>query len=282
MGEHGAAVRRGRSPRGNLGSLCEPVTSTIPSLAAAARRSGRAPAPFSEADRELAQVLDALGEADNYADWIVDMAQPHLGPQILELGPGHGTVTDRLARHGKVTAADLSPRCVAALQERYADHEHVEVVLGDVADAVAGRTFDTAVLVNVLEHIEDDRGALRALHDGLTPGGTVFLFVPAFEALYSEFDRMVGHYRRYRRNELAAKVAAAGFEVVEARYVNAVGALAWWLIACRLRRFPRRSSTVRIYDRTVTPLVRRLEARWAPPFGQSVLCVGRRPPGAAS
>ncbi|MFP5318292.1 MAG: class I SAM-dependent methyltransferase [Acidimicrobiia bacterium] len=254
------------------------MTSTLPSRAAAADASRRAPASFTEADRELARALDALSEADNYADWIVDMAQPYLGPQILELGPGHGTVTSRLARHGKVTAADLSPRCVAALQERYADHEHVEVVLGDVADAVAGRSFDTAVLVNVLEHIEDDHGALRALYDGLNPGGTVVLFVPAFEALYSEFDRMVGHYRRYRRDELAGKLVHAGFEVVEARYVNLLGALAWWVVACRLRRFPHRSWSVKVYDRTVTPLVRRLEARWAPPFGQSVLCVGRRAP----
>jgi len=253
------------------------VTSTLPSPAAAARGSRRAPAGFTEADRELARALDALSEADNYADWIVDMTQPHLGPQILELGPGHGTVTSRLARHGKVTAADLSPRCVAALQERYADHEHVEVVLGDVADALAGRTFDTAVLVNVLEHIEDDAGALRSLYDGLNPGGTVVLFVPAFEALYSEFDRMVGHYRRYRRDELAGKVVQAGFEVVEARYVNVVGALAWWAIACRLKRFPHSSWSVKLYDRAVTPLVRRLESRWVPPFGQSVLCVGRRP-----
>ena len=241
----------------------------------------RVPATFTEADQELAKALDALSEADNYADWIVEMAQPFLGPQILELGPGHGTVTDRLARHGKVTAADLSPRCVEALQERYADHEHVEVVLGDVAEAVAGRIFDTAVLVNVLEHIEDDEAALRSLYDGLCPGGTVILFVPAFEALYSDFDRMVGHYRRYHRDELAGRMVHAGFEVLEARYVNCLGALAWWVIARRLRRFPRRSWSVKVYDRTVTPIVRRLEARWTPPFGQSVLCVGRRPATAA-
>jgi 2-polyprenyl-3-methyl-5-hydroxy-6-metoxy-1,4-benzoquinol methylase len=253
------------------------VTRTFSSSAAAAPQPRRAPATFSEADRELAEALDALSEAGNYADWIVDMAQPYLGAHILELGPGHGTVTDRLARHGKVTAADLSPRCVSALQERYAEHEHVEVVLGDVADAVAGRKFDTAVLVNVLEHIDDDGQALRQLYDGLNPGGTVFLFVPAFEALYSDFDRAVGHYRRYHRDELAGKVADAGFEVLEARYVNLLGALAWWVIACRLRRFPRRTWSVKLYDRTVTPLVRRLEARWTPPFGQSVLCVGRRP-----
>ncbi len=251
---------------------------TSPATAAPLRR--RPPASFNEADKELARALDALSEADNYADWIVAMAEPYLGGDILELGPGHGTVTERLARYGRVTAADLSPRCVEALRERYAGHQQVEVVLGGVDAAVAGRTFDTAVLVNVLEHIEDDVAALRALYGGLRPEGAVVLFVPAFEALYSDFDRMVGHYRRYRRDELAGKVVQAGFDVVEARYVNCVGAVAWWVVARQLGRFPRSTWSVKAYDRTVTRLVRFLEEHWVPPFGQSVLCVGRRPAAA--
>lgn len=236
----------------------------------------RVPVGFQEADRELARTLDALAEADNYADWIVEMARPHLGASILELGAGHGTVTGRLARHGTVTACDLSERCVETLLDRYGGNNGVEVLHAGVDQAVQGRTFDSAVLVNVLEHIEDDNGALRSIRAGLRPGGTLVLFVPAFEALYSDFDRMVGHYRRYRRDDLAAKVAGAGFDVLESRYVNAAGAVAWWVIARRLRRFPRSAAVVRAYDRTVTPAVRRLEARWTPPFGQSVLCVGRR------
>ena len=237
----------------------------------------RAPAQFDEADREMAEALDNLVAASNYADWIVEMAAPHLGAEILEVGAGHGTLTQRLAAHGKVTATDLSPRCVAALRERYGGWDAIEVVHGDV-DALAGtRMFDAAVLVNVLEHIPDDRAALRSLWDTLRPGGTVVLFVPAFEALYGEFDRMVGHYRRYRRSELADLLADTGFDVVEARYVNCVGALAWWLMVRQLGRFPKTARSIRLYDQTVTRVVRRAEGFRAPPFGQSVFCVGRRP-----
>ncbi|MFN2505653.1 MAG: class I SAM-dependent methyltransferase [Acidimicrobiales bacterium] len=242
----------------------------------------RIPASFSEADQELARALDALGDATNYADWIVEMASPHLGPQILELGAGHGTLTERLMDHGKVTATDLSPRCVETLNDRFGGHPDVDVMHADIDEAVAGRKYDTAVLVNVLEHIADDGAALRGLYQGLRPGGTIVLFVPAFEALYSEFDRLVGHYRRYRRGDLAAAVAEAGFDVVEARYVNCVGAVAWWVVARQLGRFPQNRRSVRTYDRVATPLVRRLESRWTPPFGQSVLCIGRRPAASGS
>ncbi len=244
----------------------------------AAAAAPRTPASFEEADQELAEVLDDLAAAVNYADWIVALAAPHLGPQILELGAGHGTLTGRLARHGKVTATELSPRCVDTLTQRYGADPDVEVLHGDIDAAVDGRTYDSAVLVNVLEHIADDAAALRTLYRALRPGGTVVVFVPAFEALYSQFDRMVGHYRRYRRHELAQRVAEAGFEVVEARYVNLLGGVAWWVIARLLGRFPGNVRTVKAYDRVVTPVVRRLESRFVPPFGQSVLCIGRRPP----
>lgn len=244
------------------------------------RRDSQTPAPvatFNEADTELAEVLDALTEAVRYADWIVEMAQPHLGAEILELGAGHGTVTDRLRRHGKVTASDLSARCIDVLRAKYEGVPEVDVFHGDVAAAVAERSYDSIVLVNVLEHIEDDGGALREILSGLRPGGTVVLFVPAFQALYSNFDRMIGHYRRYRRDDLARLVGASGFEVVEARYVNLVGAVAWWVIARQLGRFPKSRAAMRSYDRTVVPMIRALESRWTPPFGQSVLCIGRRP-----
>ena len=245
------------------------------------RAAVRRPASFDDADRQLAGVLDSLAGAVNYADWIVELARPHLGHDVLEVGAGHGTLTERLAAEGRrVTAADLSERCVATLAERFGDRSEIDVVHGDIETAVSGRTYDSAVLVNVLEHIPDDAAALRTLYRGVRSGGSVVVFVPAFEALYSEFDRLIGHHRRYRRAPLAEAVSAAGFQVVEARYVNALGGAAWWLVTRQLGRFPSGRS-VRAYDRMAMPLVRRLESRWAPPFGQSVLCIGRRPAGSA-
>ena len=244
----------------------------------AAGAAERTPASFEEADQDLAQTLDNLAAAVNYADWIVALAAPHLGPKILELGAGHGTLTGRLARHGKVTATELSTRCIETLTRQYGGNPDVEVLHGDIETVVEGRTYDSAVLVNVLEHIRDDVAALQTLYSALRPGGTLVLFVPAFEALYSEFDRMVGHYRRYRRDELAQRVREAGFEVVDARYVNVLGGVAWWVIARQLGRFPSNVRTVRTYDRVVMPVMRRLETRFVPPFGQSLLCIGRRPP----
>jgi SAM-dependent methyltransferase len=229
----------------------------------------------------MADALDSLDGAVNYADWIYSMMEPDLGERVLEVGAGHGTMTQRLAVGRRVTATEVSPASVALLEERYRDDPAVEVRHGDIAETLGSGGFDSIVMVNVLEHIADDAGALRQLRQALVPGGRLFLFVPAFEVLYSEFDRQVGHHRRYRRPQLEALVAEAGLEPVEARYVNSLGALAWWLLAKKLRQVPTRQWSARTYDRAVVPLLRRLERRWIPPFGQSILCVARRPEEAA-
>jgi SAM-dependent methyltransferase len=234
-------------------------------------------ADFSAADAELAATLDNLDGADNYAGWIFELIEPHLGAEVLEIGAGHGTFTEMLAGTAKrVVASDLSERCVSRLRERFLGAESVEILHGSVDAAVAHGPFDSVILINVLEHIEDDDGALAELRQLLRPGGRVVLWVPAFSLLYSDFDRRIGHYRRYRRPGLRTQLRDAGYEVRDIRYVNAVGAVAWLLLARLLRRTPTHGTPVKVFDRYFVPLLKRLERRWHPPFGQSVLAVAVR------
>jgi len=238
------------------------------------------PAPFAEADSNLESTLESLDQAHNYAAWIFSLIEPHLGKEVLEIGSGHGSLTALLAERvgtGRVVASELSARCVDVLRARYADRPGVEVVQADAVAAAGKGPFDAIVMVNVLEHIEDDLATVRQLADGLRRGGRLILWVPAFQALYSEYDRAIGHQRRYRAGSLGALVKSAGLEVEELHYVNAVGAIAWWVIAKALGRRPTTSGRVRIYDSAVVPALRRLEAHARPPFGQSVFCVARRP-----
>lgn len=243
------------------------------------KRSGSAPvASVAAADAELAETLDNLDGADNYAAWIFEQVQPHLGDAVLEVGAGHGTFTEILsARGARVVATDVSQRCADVLRERFAGDERVTVVHGG-ADAVAGQPpFDSAVLINVLEHIPDDDGALRDLAAALRPGGRLILWVPALQLLYSDFDRKIGHYRRYRKGELKEQLTRAGYQVAEIRYVNSVGALAWLVVARLMHRAPTGGRSVKIYDSYFVPVLKRLEGRRGAPFGQSVFAVATWP-----
>jgi glycosyltransferase involved in cell wall biosynthesis/ubiquinone/menaquinone biosynthesis C-methylase UbiE len=246
------------------------------------RRQLLPPARFDDADVELAAALDNLDGASNYAAWVIDLIRPWLRGDVLEVGAGHGTITDAMVPHADaVVASDLSPRAVERLRERYADLSEVEVVQGDIRTTVAGRTFDVAVLVNVLEHVEDDVEALTILRGSLREGGHVILWVPAFEVLYSRFDRRIGHHRRYTKPDIVRVAHQAGLEVTSMRYVNMVGALAWWILAKQLRITPTGSTLVKAYDRALVPVLRRVEERMRPTFGQSLLCILSAPPGDA-
>src|SRR6202042_1631471 len=117
-----------------------------------------------------------------------------------------------------VLATDLSERCVKVLEDRFSDVPAVEIVSGSIDAGAQRGPFATAVLINVLEHIEDDEGALKQLAGLLEPGGRLVLWVPAFEFLYSDFDRRIGHHRRYRLPELRDRISRAGLEVLDIRY----------------------------------------------------------------
>jgi SAM-dependent methyltransferase len=235
-------------------------------------------ADFSAADEELAGTLENLDGAGNYANWIFELIEPHLGDEVLEVGAGHGTFTEMLARTAKrVVACDLSERCADRLHDRFSGDEHVEVLHGSIDSAATYGPFDSVVLINVLEHIKDDDGALRNVLSQLKPGGRVILWVPAFSFLYSDFDRRIGHQRRYSRTGLRTQLADAGYEVQTVSYVNAVGAVAWLVLARFLRRTPTGGAPVRVFDKYFVPVLRPLERRWSPPFGQSVVAIAVSP-----
>lgn len=239
-------------------------------------------ASVAAADVELEDTLDNLDGAENYAGWILSLVEPHLGKDVLEVGAGHGTFTEMLSARGyRVVATDLSERCYGVLKERFDGDERVTVVLGGADAAAQLPQHDSAVLINVLEHIPDDDAVLRELGATLKPGGRLVLWVPAYQSLYSDFDRKIGHYRRYTKKALRAQLVRAGYQVSAIRYHNTVGALAWLMVARLMHRDPTGGAPVKIYDSLFVPLLKRLEGTWGAPFGQSVFAVATWPGDAA-
>lgn len=232
--------------------------------------------PFVD-DAALAPTLDSLDEAVNYMRWIVDLARPALAAPILEIGAGVGTFTAAFADIAPVHAVEPGAQGTAVLRERFADDSRVRITQGVIDDLPPGAAYGSAVMINVLEHIEDDVAALQSIRSRLSQGGHIAIWVPAFPLLYSDFDRDLGHFRRYRLPGLRQVVTSAGFSVTDARYVNAPGFFSWLIITRLLKQRPTSGPLVTIFDRFVVPLVRRVESVVRPPFGQSILLIARNP-----
>jgi SAM-dependent methyltransferase len=170
---------------------------------------------------------------------------------------------------------------VAVLRQTYADRPEVEALVADIADPavparLADRHFDTIVCLNVLEHIEDDARALRHMFDLLQPGGKLLLFVPAGRYLFGHLDRALGHYRRYELDGLRRLVRAQGFVIDDASYMNAAGIPGWFLASRVLRRSTPPRGLLWLFNQLM-PLFIRVEEAIRLPFGQSIVCVARRP-----
>jgi len=145
----------------------------------------------------------------------------------------------------------------------------------DLAE-LASQRFDTVFCVNVLEHIEDDREALRTFHRVLAPGGHALVWVPAVQAAYGPLDAELGHFRRYSKASLRAAFTAAGFEMVTLRYSNPIGLLGWMFNAHVLKSREHSLAQVRVFDSLIAPWALPGERLLAPPIGLSLIAVGRR------
>jgi SAM-dependent methyltransferase len=224
------------------------------------------------------RVLEALESARHYNRWVADLTAPFLGDDPLEIGSGIGASAALWLDAGiaSITVSELDPEALRRLRERFDGDERVRVEAIDLEHAPDAH-HSAVVALNVLEHVADDRGALRSAARLVRPGGRIVMFVPAFGFAAGRFDRMIGHYRRYTIGTVSGAFTGAGLELESARYVNAPGLGAWFVGVRMLGLVPKDGPMLHAWDRLVIPVTRRVEARWRPPFGQSVLAVGRRP-----
>jgi SAM-dependent methyltransferase len=230
------------------------------------------------ADRIGAATLERMAAAPRYNRWMFERLRPWVGRRVLEIGAGIGNMSAFFADRERVILTDTEDYYLRRLRERFAGESHVTVTalrLPAVAPSLKAERLDTVVCLNVLEHIEDDRGSLAAMHHLLEPGGRLVLLVPSLRVLYGTLDEALGHFRRYTPQELSAKLAGAGFRVRHLEYFNLAGVPGWWFTGRVLRRRLIPTGALRWYEALV-PLFR---LEWLLPWrvGQSLIAIGEVP-----
>ncbi len=223
-----------------------------------------------------ASTLEVMEGAHRYNRWIYDRVRDGLGQRVLEIGCGTGTITRFMVDRQLVVGIDVVDDYIRSTSHRFDDRPNIVVRRHDLTesiDALRGYRFDSALSVNVFEHIANDEGAMKAVYALLEPGGTFTLLVPCHPALLGGFDRDIGHHRRYTKRDLRRKLEASGFTVERIRRSNPVGALGW-LVNVRLLGLRRLRGTG-LFDRLVPAfaVLDRVEL----PLGLSVIAVARKP-----
>ncbi len=135
--------------------------------------------------------------------------------QLLEVGAGVGQNLPLLAHYGEVAAAEIDPLGLSRLNSL----EFLGQLYTDPIPFALHRQYDVICALDVIEHLADDAGAVAWIAEGLQENGHLIASVPAYQWLFSDHDRALGHYRRYTKTSFV-DLLSPHFDVVRVGYFN--------------------------------------------------------------
>ncbi|MBZ5627706.1 MAG: glycosyltransferase [Acidobacteriia bacterium] len=216
-------------------------------------------------DQYGSEVSVRLGRAPKYNSWLASRVRPHLGSDVLEIGAGMGSLTVQLIPRAQYCACDANPLFVRELRKLAATRPYLEASQIDPADPASlpsGRTFQTVICKNVLEHVDDDVAVLRGIGGAVREDGRIVVLAPNGPALFGAIDRSLGHRRRYTREQLRLLAEKAGMRCTSIVPFNRACSVPWWFAGRVLRR--KHFSLLQVkFVNWAAPVLRRLD-RWVP------------------
>lgn len=202
------------------------------------------------------QNLKILAGASNFTQWMYEQAKPALKGTILEIGSGRGNYSKLIIRDfpaNKIILSEIDENYISNLQKTFNSDlvSTIKLNLEKKNDFTQIENIDSAFALNVLEHVEHDVDALNNMYEKLTPGGTFTILVPAHQFLYNCIDKSVGHYRRYNKKLMQAKVAQTKFKIKKLFYFNAISIPGWYLSGNIFKKDLLSENKMQLLDRLV-------------------------------
>lgn len=228
-------------------------------------------------DEYGSEILTRLRRAPHFTRWMADTIRGHIGDRVLEIGAGIGNFTLNLVPRTLYWATDINPMYLHELRKLEETRPYLHAATLNLAAGESfpsDQKFDTVVCLNILEHVRDDRAALRNIREVLEENGRAIVLVPQGPSLFGTLDEVLGHQRRYRRDQLTKLAEEAGFRVREVLEFNRSSVPAWWWNGKIMRRRSFGQIQIKMLNLLV-PLFRRLD-RWLPLPPLSLIAVLER------
>jgi SAM-dependent methyltransferase len=228
--------------------------------------------------------LEAMSFAVNYHKWILDEFRPFLGKRVVEVGAGTGSFSELILQESIDSLSLVEPsemfESLTTNVDQIKNNTRVDFyksIFSEVAAEILDKQKpDSIIYVNVMEHIENDRLELDHIRRTLGKGGRCFIFVPALMSLYGEFDRKIGHFRRYTKPEVEEKCQSAGFKILKSKYFDLAGIVPWFVKYKMLKSDSLDSGAVTLYDKMAIPFVKGMEKFVNVPIGKNVLLIAEK------
>ena len=235
-------------------------------------------------EQEHLFALQQMRTLETYYQWSHQLFKSYIGRRILDAGCGVGNFTATVEETAEyVLAADLSPKNLQILQDRFEGSRVVEIAKVDLETDqkfCRMKKIDTIVCLDLLEHVQDDVALLESFFSIIQAGGHLLVKVPACRWLYGAIDIASGHYRRYAPQELRKKAENAGWETLRVGYMNLAGVMPYWIKSRLLKKDVNFSRTFKPWQlgllKRIVPILKILDRITGPPIGQSIILIARK------
>jgi len=228
--------------------------------------------------------LEVISKADRFNYWMFDQFRDHLKGEVLEIGSGIGNVSKLVIRDGHmITLSDYNRDYCQILKANFSTNKSVREVLQiDLLDAAFKdrfssykEKFDSIFLLNVIEHIPDDNLAIRNCSYLLKKGGHLVVLAPAYSWLYCNFDKELGHYKRYTLGSMTSLLNNHNFKIVKGSYFNFTGIAGWLVFGKLLRRKMLGNGEMSVFNKLV-PLSKYFDKLIRNKIGLSIIVTGKK------
>lgn len=223
--------------------------------------------------------LSLFQHATTWKRYFGNSLQPYIKGDVLEVGAGMGGTTPYLLTDQVKSWTCLEPdtELAANIHEKILNKQlpaNCKLITGTLEDV--RHQYHTILYIDVIEHIEDDRAELQRAYEALLPGGTLIVLVPAFQMMFSEFDKAIGHYRRYTKTRLRA-AAPPALALHRMFYLDSVGLAASLVNKLMLKQSYPTHGQIRFWDRVLVPVSKLSDKLMMHSFGKSLIGIWKKP-----
>lgn len=224
--------------------------------------------------------LELFAEANNWKRYWSNSIGAYIKGRVIEVGAGLGVSTEYMVKPGCPEWICLEPDpSFAAHLSRRIDRGELppccSVKCGVLTDLASDVMADAILYIDVLEHIEDDEGEMRAAAGRLKCDGHVVVLSPAFHFLYSQFDRAVGHYRRYNKADID-RLTPPDLALETVFCLDSIGFFVSLANRLLLKSSMPTSAQIALWDRVMVPLSRYTDGLFGSMFGKTIVAVWRK------
>lgn len=180
--------------------------------------------------------LSIIDKFPNFTNWMYSEIKPYLTGDILEVGSGLGTYSEKIVKdfkNSKIILSDIDYKYLKELKVKFKHKKNITITKLDLSNfhdfKKLNQKLDSVFALNVLEHIEDDISTLNNIYKILRKKGKSIILVPAHKFLFNCIDSSIGHYRRYSKKEIIEKISKTKFKIKKIFYFNFLSIFGWYI-----------------------------------------------------